>query len=81
MRKGFATKLAVVGIAACAAIYGLAHLDETTNGNAFLDNTMDNDEHDFMKFITKYRKTYGTKEEYNYRLNVFKNNLAKIRDA
>lgn len=32
---------------------------------------MEEHEHEFIQFLAKYRKTYGTKEEYNYRLSVF----------
>lgn len=70
-------KLAVVGIAACAAIYGIAQT-QPASGASFLDtNTID--ETDFMRYITKYRKTFGTKAEYDFRFDVFKNNMAKIR--
>ena len=31
-----------------------------------------------MNFVSKYRKSYGTKEEYTYRLNLFKKALATI---
>jgi len=31
-----------------------------------------------MKFVSKYRRSYGTKEEYNYRLGLFKQALTTI---
>jgi len=31
-----------------------------------------------MKFVSKYRKSYGTKEEYNYRLGLFRQALKTI---
>jgi len=39
---------------------------------------MTQDEVDFMKFVTKYRRSYGTKEEYQFRLQQFKLNKEKI---
>ena len=33
--------------------------------------TMEEHEHEFIQYLAQYRKTYGTKEEYNYRLSVF----------
>lgn len=31
-----------------------------------------------MEFVSKYHKSYGTKEEYNYRLEVFSKNYAMM---
>ena len=33
-----------------------------------------------MQFIAEYGKTYGTKAEYNFRLNEFSQKLAKIEE-
>lgn len=73
--KGFA--LAVVGVVATAALYAI---NTTSDSALFLKsyNAFDADENEFMRFITKYRRTYGTKEEYQYRLNIFKENLELI---
>jgi len=35
---------------------------------------MSDAERAFINFISKYHRTYGTKEEYNYRLSVFEDN-------
>jgi hypothetical protein len=40
---------------------------------------MDHDEVHFMKFITEHGKSYGTKEEYHFRLSHFKKSLAEIK--
>jgi len=37
-------------------------------------NTINEAEQEFINFIAKYHRTYGTKEEYNYRLSVFEKN-------
>lgn len=78
MRKGFAITLAAVGTAACIAIYALSG---NQGGQVSLySNTIDATEQDFMNFVSKYRKSYGTKEEYNYRLNIYRKAL-KVIDA
>ena len=37
-------------------------------------NAMSDGERAFIDFIAKYHRTYGTKEEYNYRLSLFEKN-------
>ena len=41
---------------------------------------MTTDEYEFMKYITEYGKHYETKAEYEYRLSIFKENVAHIED-
>jgi len=38
------------------------------------------EDHQFIRFVAKYNKSYGTKEEYNFRANQFKQNLVKIAE-
>jgi cathepsin L len=40
---------------------------------------MTTEEQQFMDYLTKYKISYGTKEEYNFRLQQFTQNLAKIQ--
>ena len=44
------------------------------------DELMTAADYEFMKYITEYGKHYGTKAEYQYRLSIFKENLAHIED-
>ena len=37
-------------------------------------------EREFMNFIAKYRKSYGTKEEYNFRLSLFEKMYQDIQE-
>jgi C1A family cysteine protease len=76
MRQGFAT-LAVVGVAACIAVYALSTQQPT--GTSFFSN-MDADDMEYMKFISQYGRMYGTKEELELRSTIFKKNLAAIRE-
>jgi Cathepsin propeptide inhibitor domain (I29) len=34
---------------------------------------------EFIKFTALYSKSYGTKEEFEFRADIFKNRLAQIR--
>lgn len=75
MRKGY-TSLAIVGVAACVAVYAVTSFQPKST--SLYSNVISSDEMEFMKFITKYGKSYGTKEEYEYRLQVFKNSMSVI---
>jgi hypothetical protein len=37
---------------------------------------MTQEDYDFMTFVSKYGKSYGTIEEYNFRLEIFKKTAA-----
>jgi len=39
---------------------------------------MTTQEYDFMRYISEYGKSYGTKAEYNFRLGLFSEEAAKI---
>jgi hypothetical protein len=40
---------------------------------------MTQDDREFMTFITKHGRSYGTKEEFQFRSDIFKKNLDIIR--
>lgn len=73
--------IAVVGsIAAIAALLGTR---ESAQGGRFLAQAEGTDSatvEAFQTFITKHNKNYLTKEEYNARLQIFKNNLDLIKN-
>ena len=75
MRSGFAT-IAVVGVAACVAVYALSGTQPA--GNSLYSNVLSADDMEFLKYVAKYGKSYGTKEEFEFRGDVFKNTLAAI---
>ena len=70
MRSVFTT-LAVVGVAACVAVYALSGSAPESKSLY----TMAADDFEFLKYVSKYGKSYGTKEEFEYRANNFKNVL------
>jgi len=75
MRKGFAASLAVVGIAACVAVYAINSYDRKPTT---MYTAMSQDELQFINYVAKYGKTYATKEEYEMRLQQFQQSLIKI---
>jgi len=76
MRTGFAS-LVVVGVAACVAVYALTGAPASTS----MYNTISASEMEFIKYIASYGKSYGTKEEFEFRAQIFKNTLQTISEA
>jgi len=37
-------------------------------------------EREFINFVSQYKRTYGTKEEYNHRLSIFAKNFKDIKE-
>ena len=72
MRKGISS-LVIVGVAACVALYAI-----TAPSSTQLNTSPAAVELDFMRFVSKYGKSYATKEEYDFRLNLFRSTLSKI---
>jgi C1A family cysteine protease len=72
----FVYTLAAVGTAACVAIYALT--GSQAESTSLYGHQVDETEQQFMNFVSKFRKSYGTREEYNYRLNLFRSALKTI---
>jgi len=75
MRQGFAYTLAVVGVVAAVAVIAL---NDAPSSQQLMFRTVDNDNVDFQHFMAKYGKTYATKEEYEARLQIYRQKMAKI---
>jgi len=73
MRTGFAS-LAVVGIAACVAVYALTAGPRQTS----LYSSLTAEDMEFLKFISQHGRSYGTKEEFELRSQIFKETLARV---
>lgn len=78
MLKAITATLVIVGIASTIALFNLEDLRK--DAVSFLSFKNDNDDQEFMKFIALYRRSYGTKAEYEFRLTVFKEHLDHIRE-
>ncbi|CDW82799.1 cathepsin l [Stylonychia lemnae] len=76
MRKTTSITLAVVGVVAFTALFAVSGF----NGNdSQLNQVFSPEDQEFLKFITLHGKSYATKEEFQFRQNLFKSNLLKIR--
>lgn len=74
MRKGFAS-LAIVGVAACIAAFATLYQPQGTS----LYSNLSAEDREFIKFTLVHGKSYATKEEYEFRSQLFKNTLAFIQ--
>ena len=74
MKRGYLT-LAVVGIAAAVAVFGFSKLETEAFGLNL--NSVDQA---FSQYMAKNGKSYATKEEYNFRKNLFELNMAMIAE-
>lgn len=75
MRNRYAG-LAMVGVAVAATLY---LTQESYMGSVILNqSTFTEDEQAFVKFMSHHRKSYATKEEYEFRLNIFRKTLENI---
>ena len=72
------TSLAIVGVAACIAVYALTQQPKTNS--LYTVNQLSSEDMAFVKYVSKYQKSYGTKEEFGFRAETFKNTLAKIAE-
>jgi C1A family cysteine protease len=74
MRTGSAS-LVVVGVAAVAAVLAFSSAPAQSS---LYSNILTGEDMEFLKFVSKYSKSYGTKEEFEFRADTFKATLAKI---
>ena len=75
MKIGYAT-LAVIGIVAFITAYAANYHHPQTSS---LYSNLSPDDMEFIKFTALFSKTYGTKEEFEFRNNIFKKTLAFIK--
>jgi hypothetical protein len=76
MNKQITASIAVAGLAATAALFNMS----AEKTSLYQYETMSDAEHQFMQYCAKYGKTYGTKAEYQFRLNEFTQKLALIEE-
>ena len=71
------TAIATVGAAAALGLVALNYqAPESTN--LFLSDVMTAEDYEFIRYVAKYGKSYGTKAEFEFRSAQFKQTLAKI---
>merc|ERR1719313_2705556 len=68
------------GVAALAAL-GLVAVNYNSEGSQlFLSERISAEEMEYMKYITQFGKSYGTKAEFEFRLEQFKKTLVKMAE-
>ena len=77
MNKQISASIAAVGLAATAALFNMSA--ESTSLYQTSD-VITSAEQQFMHFVAEYGKTYGTKAEYQFRLNEFTQKLIEIEE-
>ena len=71
------TAIATVGAAAALGLVALNYqAPESTN--LFLSDVMTAEDYEFIRYVSKYGKSYGTKAEFEFRSAQFKQTLSKI---
>jgi len=70
------TKTIVAGLAGTAAL-GAGALHYSTQQDVEFMSAAD---YEFMKYVTEHGKSYGTKAEFEYRANIFKQTLAEVEE-
>lgn len=78
MRKGYTSALLVV--IGFAALTILTLKNGQTSKTELFSAIQTAEDREFLAFITKHGKSYGTKEEFEFRSDIFKKNLAIIRE-
>ena len=71
MKKGFAA-LAVVGVAAAIAVFAF------TQAPTGLCMNLHSSESTFQQYLAKHGKSYGTKEEYEFRKAIYMQEMEEI---
>jgi hypothetical protein len=73
MRSNGYAKLALVGVAAAVAVLGLTQM-----GSKKSMMSLQQTDSVYAKYLAKYRKSYGTKAEYEARREIFEKTLSEI---
>ena len=77
MKEGIATLVAVGLVSFLLVNYSMT-VQDSLNMSGSQSFLIDDDEYEFMRFITEYGRTYQTRHEYNLRFLIFKENLREM---
>jgi hypothetical protein len=72
--------LATVAVAGAVATFAVMNMNSVQAGQNFLATPISEAEREFINFIAKYRRSYGTKEEYQYRFELFSKVYQQIQE-
>ena len=71
------TAIASLGAAAALSLVALNY-QAPKSTNLFLSDVMTAEDYEFIRYVSKYGKSYGTKAEFEFRAAQFKQTLGKI---
>jgi hypothetical protein len=75
------TQATVAGLGAAAALAVIALSYQAPEGTQlFQSELMTAEDHEFIRYVAEYGKSYGTKAEYEFRAAQFKQTLVKIAE-
>lgn len=72
--------IATVAITGAIATFALVNLNAPHTGKTFLSTPISHAEREFINFISEHHRSYGTKEEYEYRLSLFTEAFQKVQE-
>jgi len=74
------TKQIVAGVAITGALaaFALLNMNSVPSGRTFLATPFTEAEREFINFVSQHHRSYGTKEEYEYRLALFAESFQKV---
>jgi C1A family cysteine protease len=70
--------LATIAVTGAVATFALLNVGTVNTGSAFLATPITDAERAFINFVSENHRSYGTKEEYEYRLSLFTAALQRI---
>ena len=73
--------LATVAVTGAVAAFALLNFDSIQSGRSFLATPITEAEREFINFISTHHRSYGTKEEYEYRLSLFADAFKHIQET
>jgi len=75
------TQATVAGLGATAALAVIALNYQAPAGTQlFQSEILSSEDHEFIRYVAEYGRTYGTRAEFDFRNAQFKQNLAKIAE-
>jgi hypothetical protein len=72
--------LATVALTGAIGAFAFLNSNSLPSGSNFLSTPMTEAEMEFITFISQNQKSYGTKEEYEYRLGLFTEAYNKVKE-
>ena len=71
---------AAAGIGAVAALGALAMYQTSEGSQLFLSDVITPEEYEYMRYVTEWKKSYATKAEFKFRMEQFKQTMAKMAE-